>query len=74
MNSIKKITALTAPVIASYVLAGSALLLVLKAGLLVSLFSGLLVYSLVHVLTPTIEKKFNNRQARMIAMRRNSVA
>ncbi|CAN5899635.1 AI-2E family transporter [soil metagenome] len=68
MNSIKKITALTPPIIASYVLAGFALLLVLKAGLLVSLFSGLLVYSLVHVLTPTIEKKFNNRQARMIAV------
>ncbi len=68
MNSIKKITALTPPLIASYVLAGLTLLLVLKAGLLVSLFSGLLVYSLVHVLTPTIEKKFNNRQARMIAV------
>jgi predicted PurR-regulated permease PerM len=54
--------------LASYVLAALALLLVLKAGLLVALYSGLLVYSLVHLLTPTIEKKFNNRQARMIAV------
>jgi predicted PurR-regulated permease PerM len=55
-------------ILASYVLAALALLLVLKAGLLVALYSGLLVYSLVHLLTPTIEKKFNNRQARMIAV------
>jgi predicted PurR-regulated permease PerM len=55
-------------ILASYVLAALALLLVLKAGLLVALYSGLLVYSLVHLLTPTIEKKFNNKQARMIAV------
>jgi predicted PurR-regulated permease PerM len=65
MNSSNK---MTAPVIASYLLAGLALWLVLKAGLLVALYSGLLVYSLVHLLTPTIEKKFNNKQARMIAV------
>jgi predicted PurR-regulated permease PerM len=55
-------------ILASYVLAALALLLVLKTGLLVALYSGLLVYSLVHLLTPTIEKKFNNKQARMIAV------
>lgn len=65
MNSKIKISP---AIFASYVLAALALLLVLKAGLLVALYSGLLVYSLVHLLTPTIEKKFNNKQARMIAV------
>ncbi len=65
MNTPKK---LSMPAIASYVLGLIALLLVLKAGLLVALFSGLLVYSLVHLLTPSIERKFNNRQARLIAV------
>jgi predicted PurR-regulated permease PerM len=55
-------------VLASYVIAALALLAVLKAGLLVALFSGLLVYSLVHLLVPTIQKKFSNRQSRMIAV------
>ena len=59
---------ITPPVLASYVLALLALWIVLKSGLLLALFSGLLVYSLVHLLTPTIEKKFNNKQSRMIAV------
>jgi predicted PurR-regulated permease PerM len=53
---------------ASYILGLLALWIILKAGLLVALFSGLMVYSLVHVLAPWIERKFNNRQARMIAV------
>jgi predicted PurR-regulated permease PerM len=56
------------PVLASYLLAAIALLLVLKAGFLVALFSGLLVYSLVHLMVPTIQKKYTNKQARLIAV------
>lgn len=56
------------PLIASYACAGLALFLVLKAGLLVALFSGLLLYSLVRLLVPTIQRKFSNQQARMIAV------
>jgi len=59
---------LSAPQWASYVLAALALLTVLKAGLLVSLFSGLLVYSLVHLMVPTIARKFSNQQSRAIAV------
>lgn len=65
MNSNAKIAA---PVIASYCCAAVALFLVLKAGLLVALFSGLLLYSLVRLLVPTIQRKFSNQQARMIAV------
>lgn len=65
MNSPLK---MTKPVMASYLLAALALWLVLKAGFLVALFSGLLVYSLVHLLVPTIQKKYNNQQSRMIAV------
>jgi predicted PurR-regulated permease PerM len=56
------------PLIASYCCAALALFLVLKAGLLVALFSGLLLYSLVRLLVPTIQRKFSNQQARMIAV------
>ena len=59
---------LTPSVWASYFLAGAALLLVLKAGLLVALFSGLLVYALVHLLAPSIEKKFSSKQARTLVV------
>lgn len=53
---------------ASYLVAGISLLLVLKAGLLVALFSGLLVYSLVHMLAPAIARRFRHRQSRLIAV------
>lgn len=66
--ALKTIQKMTLPLWASYVLAGVALLLVLKAGLLVALFSGLLVYSLVHVLSPTIETKFSGKASRTIAV------
>lgn len=56
------------PVWASYLLAGLALLLVLKAGLLVALFAGLLVYSLVHVLAPVIEKRLSSKYAHTIVV------
>lgn len=54
--------------IASYLLAAAALLLILMKGLLVALFSGLLVYSLVHVLAPTLGKNISDQRARMIAV------
>lgn len=59
---------LTAPVWASYGFALITLLLVLKAGLLVALFSGLLMYSLIHLMAPMIARKFSHRQPRMIAV------
>lgn len=59
---------ISASVIASYCCAALGLFLVLKAGLLVALFSGLLLYSLVRLLVPTIQRKFSNQQARMIAV------
>ncbi len=55
-------------VIASYLLAAAALFLVLYKGLLAALFSGLLVYSLVHVLAPVLGKNFSDQRARMIAV------
>lgn len=69
MNTVTKTSvSFSVPLIASYVCAALALFLVLKVGLLVALFSGLLVYSLVRLLVPTIQRKFNNQQARMIAV------
>lgn len=55
-------------VLASYVCAALALWIVLKAGLLLALFSGLLLYSLVRLLLPTIQTRINNQHARLIAV------
>jgi predicted PurR-regulated permease PerM len=55
-------------IIASYVLAVLALLVVLHTGLVAALFSGLLVYSLVHMLTPVLGKNINDHRARTIAV------
>jgi predicted PurR-regulated permease PerM len=59
---------LSPPVIASYILAASALLLVLQKGLLAALFSGLLVYSLVHLLAPMLGKKISGQRAKMVSV------
>lgn len=59
---------LSPPVIASYILAASALLLVLQKGLLAALFSGLLVYSLVHLLVPMLGKKISGQRAKMVSV------
>ncbi|MBR7801805.1 AI-2E family transporter [Undibacterium fentianense] len=56
------------PVVTSYFCAAFALFLVLKAGLLVALFSGLFLYSSVRLLVPTIQRRFGNQQSRMIAV------
>lgn len=55
-------------VLASYVLIGIALLVILWQGLLGALFAGLLVYSLVHMLAPRLERNISNRRARIIAV------
>lgn len=61
-------TKLSLPVLASYILAACAMLLVLVKGLLAALFSGLLVYSLVHVVVPLLGTKIGSLRARMIAV------
>ena len=45
-----------------------ALLLVLKAGLLAALYSGLLVYALVHLLAPRLARRLGSQQARLVAV------
>lgn len=55
-------------ILSSYVLAAVALVVVLHQGLLAALFSGLLVYSLVHVLSPVLGKNISDQRARMIAV------
>lgn len=55
------------PRIASYLLAALALLMVLHAGLLAALYSGLLVYALVHLATPP-GKRTGSRPARVVAV------
>ncbi len=54
--------------IASYVLAGIALLVVLLKGMMVALLSGLLVYSLVHLIAPRLGKRIDSRRARILAI------
>ncbi|MET3108913.1 putative PurR-regulated permease PerM [Oxalobacteraceae bacterium GrIS 2.11] len=58
----------TVPVIASYLLALLAAVVILKAGLLLALFSGLIVYSLVHLMTPFVEKKIRFVRARLLVI------
>jgi len=52
----------------SYVLAALALWLIMEKNLLAALFSGLIVYSLVHLLTPLLERKIGSERARLIAV------
>ena len=55
-------------VIASYVLTGIMLWVVLYKGLLAALFSGLLVYALVHLLAPVLGRQISDQRQRMIAV------
>lgn len=57
----------TSSAIASYVLSGISLLLVLHYGLLGALFAGLLVYSLIHLMTPMLGKRISDVRARIVA-------
>ncbi len=54
--------------IASYLMAGAALLLVMHQGLLAALFSGLLVYSLVQQLAPKLGRNLAGRRAQVVAV------
>ncbi len=54
--------------IASYLLAGIALWLILQFKLLGSLLAGVLVFQLIHLLTPPLEKRLPGPRARWIAV------
>ncbi len=54
--------------IASYIIAAVSLLIVLQKGLLAALFAGLLVYSLVHLMTPFLTKRVSGEYARLVAV------
>jgi predicted PurR-regulated permease PerM len=54
--------------IASWVLIGVAMLLVLVFRLLPALLAGLLVYQLIHILTPYIERRLPGTRAKLIAI------
>lgn len=54
--------------IASYVLMTGGLYFILRAGLLSALFSGLLVFSLVHMLAPRLERHISGQRAKLVAV------
>ena len=54
--------------IASWVLLGVALLLVLRLHLLTALLSALLVFELVHTIAPLLQRRFFGRRPRMVAV------
>jgi len=54
--------------IAAWILIGITMILVLKFQLLPALLAGLLVYELIHLLTPFIERKFPGPRAKVIAI------
>ena len=54
--------------IASYILAGVGLWVVMKYGLLIALLSGLLVYSMVHFMAPVLARKISGERARLVAV------
>ena len=56
------------PLISSYILTALAAIAVLKTGLIIALFSGLLVYSLVHMITPKLEKIIKIPKARLVVL------
>jgi predicted PurR-regulated permease PerM len=54
--------------IAAWLLAGIALVLVLTLHLLPALLAGLLVYELVHMLAPTMQKRLSGERAKVVAV------
>ena len=54
--------------IAAWVLVGVALVLVLQLHVLSALFAGMLVYELVHVIAPTMNKRLSDQRAKLIAV------
>ncbi|GGY62079.1 membrane protein [Cellvibrio zantedeschiae] len=59
---------ITYPEIASYILIAGALLVILTYGLLVALFAGLLVHSLVLILSPSLDLGVGKGRARMVSV------
>ena len=68
-----KHTKINACNIASYVLITLALLMILLKGLLSALFAGLLVYSLIDLMTPLLKRRYTSAQARLYAVAMLSV-
>src|SRR5436190_1178152 len=54
--------------VTAWVLTGVALIVVLQLHLLPALFAGLLVYELVHVIAPTLNKHLSDKRAKIIAV------
>ena len=54
--------------IASWILIGAALLLVLRLHLLTVLLAGLLLFELVHIIAPLLQRRFFGRRPRMVAV------
>jgi len=54
--------------IGAWLLAGAALLLVLKLHLLAALLAGLLVYELVHIVAPYLERRLSGERAKLVAV------
>src|SRR6476661_6308538 len=79
MNSVARtpsnVSFSTAPrsTVASWILIGIALFLVLKLHLLSALMGGLLTYELVRLLTPLVEKRLTSKGARLVALAALSV-
>ena len=65
MSDIKKISSTE---LASFLLAGAALLLILHSGLLAALYSGLLVYALVHLIAPALSLRMSNQKAKLTSV------
>jgi predicted PurR-regulated permease PerM len=61
------------PTVASWILAGIAMFLVLRLHLLSALLAGLLVYELVHLLAPRVAKRLTNKGSRLVALAALSV-
>src|ERR1700759_2726079 len=55
-------------VVASWILSGVALFLVLKLHLLSALLAGLLIHELVRLLAPLVEKRLSSKGARLVAL------
>ena len=58
----------SAATIAAWILAGTALLLVLELHLLPALLSGLLVFELVHMVSPLLARRVSGDRARLVAV------
>src|ERR671914_2573915 len=54
--------------IAAWVLMGLALVLILRLHLLTALLAGLLVFQLVHMIAPALQRRFFGRWAQMVAV------